>query len=108
MAVVSDRGRIACGAVFEVLGWEPLARVAVSERAGLVVVTADSDGATRITPEGHLRVPLAIRRWCGLDAGSRVLLVADPAVPRLVVHSVAALDALVARCHDEVFGGEAT
>jgi hypothetical protein len=74
----------------------------------LAVVTADPDGATRITPEGHLRVPLAIRRWCGLDAGSRVLLVADPAVPRLVAHPAAALDALVAQRHAEVFGGDAT
>ena len=109
MAVVNDRGRIATGTVFEVLGWGPGTAVTVGERAGLVVVTADPGaGAIRITPQGHLRVPLAIRRWCGLDAGSRVLLVADPAGPRLVVHPAASLDALVARCHAEVFGGDAT
>jgi hypothetical protein len=106
-AVLNDRGRIAARSVLGVLGWVPGTRVVVRERGGLVVVTADGGGAARLTPEGHLRVPASARRWCGLRAGSEVLLVADPAEQRLVIHPAALLDAMVTVRHAEVFGGEA-
>jgi hypothetical protein len=41
-----------------------------------------------------------------LAAGSRVLLVADPAAGRLVVHPPAALDAMIGQYHAAVLGGE--
>jgi hypothetical protein len=75
-AAVDHRGRIADRIVFGALGWPPGTGVTVHERAGLVVVTADRGAAATLTPQGHLRVPLPVRRWCGLIAGSRVLLVA--------------------------------
>jgi len=85
-AVLNDRGRVAAPSVLGVLGWVPGTPVAVRERDGLVVVTADRSGATRVSPEAYLRVPAPIRRWCGLRAGSGVLLVADPTEQRLVIH----------------------
>jgi hypothetical protein len=105
---VDHRGPIAVRAVFDALGCGPGAAVLVRGRAGLVVVTADGPRETRLTPEGHLRVPLPVRRWCGLAAGARVLLVADAGEQRLVVHPVAALDAMITGLYAEVFGGDLT
>lgn len=104
--VLNDRGRIAALAIIQSLGWQPGTRVAVRERAGLVVVTHDPIGGTTVTPHGHLRLPTPIRRWCGLEAGSRVLLVADPAQQRLVVCPSGALQAVLARHYADAFGGD--
>ncbi|PSK62779.1 hypothetical protein B0E53_05297 [Micromonospora sp. MH33] len=52
-----------------------------------------------------MRLPAVVRQWCGLTAGDRVLLAADPKAGRLVLHPPASLDAVVARVHDEAFGG---
>jgi hypothetical protein len=105
-AVVNDRGRIAAQPVVQALGWQPGTPLSIREHAGLVVITADPGGRNSLTGEGHVRVPVTIRRWCGLQPGWRVLLVADPADARLVVHPAAALDALISRHHADVFGGD--
>jgi hypothetical protein len=104
-AVVNDRGRIAAQSVVQALRWEPGAPLSIREQAGLVVVTAEPGGGSRLTGEGHVRVPVTIRRWCGLEPGCRVLLVVDPSECRLVVHPAAALDAMISRYHADVFGG---
>lgn len=103
---VDHRGRSAVRLIFDALGWGPGAPVTVREQSGLVVVVADPRGETRLTPEGHLRIPFAVRQWCGLAAGTRVLLVADPGEHRLVVHPVASLDTMISRLYAEVFGGD--
>ncbi|GGM67957.1 hypothetical protein GCM10011608_61480 [Micromonospora sonchi] len=48
---------------------------------------------------------MAVRQWCGLTAGDRVLLAASPADGLLVVHPPAALDAMVVAVHADVLGG---
>jgi hypothetical protein len=53
-----------------------------------------------------VRLPATVRHWCGLSPGSRVLLAADPAAGRLVVHPPAALDAMIGQFHARVPGGE--
>jgi hypothetical protein len=105
-AVVNDRGRIAAQPVVQALGWQPGTPLSIREHTGLVVITAEPGGGSSLTGEGHLRVPVPIRRWCGLEPGCRVLLVADPAQGRLVVHPAAALDAMISRHHTDVFGGD--
>jgi bifunctional DNA-binding transcriptional regulator/antitoxin component of YhaV-PrlF toxin-antitoxin module len=73
----------------------------------LVVVIADQAGATVVSPQGHLRLPAALRQRCGLVAGTQLLLVADPPLRRLVIHPQASVEAMVAARYAEVFGGEA-
>ncbi|MFI5495244.1 hypothetical protein [Actinoplanes sp. NPDC051859] len=107
MVAVEDRGRVTVHSVVHVLPWDPDTRLAVRVQARLVVVTADADGESQIDRKGRLQVRVAMRRWCGLTQGSRVLLVADPATERLVVHPSAALDATIGRAHAEAFGGDA-
>jgi hypothetical protein len=106
LAALDDRGRIAAHLVFASLGWVPGTRVAIREQGGLVVVIADGRGAITVSPQGRLRLPAPVRHWCGLTAGSRVLLVADAAQERLVVHPAAALDAMISRHYADVFGGD--
>jgi hypothetical protein len=105
-AVVNDRGRIAAHPIVQALEWQPGTPLSIREHAGLVVVTVDPVGVCRLTGEGHVRLPVTIRRWCGLEPGCRVLLVADPDEGRLVVHPAAALDAMISRHHADVFGGD--
>lgn len=51
-------------------------------------------------------MPVAVRRWCAVRAGDRVLLVAAPDRGVLVVHTMAALDAMLGRYHAALAGGE--
>jgi bifunctional DNA-binding transcriptional regulator/antitoxin component of YhaV-PrlF toxin-antitoxin module len=87
------------------LGWAPGTRLDVRETGGLVLVTADRQGVFGLTRQGHLRLPVAVRRWCGLATGDRVLLAAEPGDGLLVVHPLAALDAMITQLHASVLGG---
>ena len=81
--------------------------MAIRERAGLLVVTADPAGSSVVSSQGHLRLAAPVRHRYGLLAGSRVLLVADRDNRRLVIHPTAALDAMIADCYTGMFGGDA-
>jgi bifunctional DNA-binding transcriptional regulator/antitoxin component of YhaV-PrlF toxin-antitoxin module len=72
------------------MGWTPSTRLEISATGGLLVVHAHADGVIFLTKRGHLRLPTPYRRCYGLVPGDRVLLVADPAQGRLVVHPSAA------------------
>jgi hypothetical protein len=88
------------------LGWVPGARLNIRESGGLVLVTADGQGVFGLTGRGHLRLPAAVRHWCGLAAGDRVLLSADPVQGLLVVYPRAVLVAMITRFHTVVLGGD--
>ncbi|PYC63467.1 hypothetical protein C7C45_31890 [Micromonospora arborensis] len=78
----------------------------IRERRGLIVVSADKQGVFKVTKEGYVRLPAVVRQWCRLAAGDRVLIVAESASNRLVVHPPARLDEMIGQAHDLVFGGE--
>ena len=82
-------------------------RLNVQVRAGIVLFTEDPCGVFRMTRAGQVRLPVGARDWCGLTAGHRVLLTADPASGRLVVHPPAILAAMVGQLHAALLGGEA-
>jgi bifunctional DNA-binding transcriptional regulator/antitoxin component of YhaV-PrlF toxin-antitoxin module len=107
VASVDDRGRITADVILRALGWAPGTRIRISQQSGLLVVTADPGGAEKVTPQGHLRLLVPLRRWCGLEPGSRVLLVADADEQRLVVHPPAALDAMISDWYDARLTGDA-
>ena len=107
VAAVDCRGRIADHVVMTALGWTPGMRWSLREDRGLVLVAADPRGVFSVTRQGHVRLPVAVRRWCALTPGDRVLLVADPEQGALAVFPPAALDAMVSQCHRGLFGGDA-
>ncbi len=107
VSAVDKSGRVADRNVVRAMGWAPGTRVSIRERGGTIVVAPATDGVHRIDDRGYLLLPLAVRRWCHLTAGDRLLLAADPAAGVLVGHCFAVLDRLLADVHAAVAGGEA-
>lgn len=81
-------------------------RLDIRHGGGAIVVRRDSRGVFAVTGQGHLSLPAAVRHWCGIEAGERVLLAADPAANLLVVYPPAIVDAMVARVERTVLGGD--
>lgn len=106
LAAVDGRGRIADRAIMQALGWAPGTSLDMRLVHGVVVIHAETSGPFRVTSQGHLRLPVSLRHGCALEAGDRVLLAADLAEGSLVVHSPAALDAMVAQFRASVLGGD--
>jgi bifunctional DNA-binding transcriptional regulator/antitoxin component of YhaV-PrlF toxin-antitoxin module len=61
-----------------------------------------------ITRRGHIYIPAVVRRRCAISAADRLLIAAEPAERRLVIHPPAAIDAMIASHHGSVLGGDAT
>ncbi|MGC4854507.1 AbrB/MazE/SpoVT family DNA-binding domain-containing protein [Micromonospora sp. DT4] len=106
LAAIDVSGRIADRMIVRALGWGCGTRLHIYESAGLIVVRLDPQGVFTLTGQGHLHLPAAVRKWCGLKPGDRLLLAADRDGGVLVVHPPAALDAVVAQIHAAAFGGE--
>jgi bifunctional DNA-binding transcriptional regulator/antitoxin component of YhaV-PrlF toxin-antitoxin module len=88
------------------LGWSAGLRLDIREAAGVLTVFTDSGGVYQVTSQGQLRLPAPLRYRCGLNAGDRVLLVADPQRSRLAVYPPAALDTLFPQQSTDTTGGE--
>jgi hypothetical protein len=106
LATIDHRGRVADLAVLRALRWCPGTRLDIREAGRLVLVTASRDGVFRVTRQGYLHLPAAVRRWCGLGTADRVLLAAEPGDGLLVVYPPAALDAMVGEFHATALRGE--
>lgn len=105
VSTLDSSGRIADAAVVPTLGWTLGASLDMQVRDGLVVITPHPDAVFVLSHPWHLRLPAAVRRRCGLRIGDRVLLVADPPAERLVVHSPAAIEAMLASTYTAVLDG---
>jgi bifunctional DNA-binding transcriptional regulator/antitoxin component of YhaV-PrlF toxin-antitoxin module len=106
VATIDRDGRLAEAVLIGALDWEVGTRLNIRVRSGLVLVEPDPHAVFRITRRGQVRLPVSVRDWCGLAAGHRVLLTADPAHGRLVVHPPAAVTAMVSHFHTAALGGE--
>ncbi|MER5702785.1 AbrB/MazE/SpoVT family DNA-binding domain-containing protein [Micromonospora sp. NPDC002296] len=106
LAALDASGRIADRTIVRALGRRSGTRLHIHEGAGLIVVREDGQGVFTVTGQGHLLLPATVRHWCGLTAGDRVLLAANPADRLLVVHPPAALDAMIFQLHAAVLGGD--
>lgn len=106
LAILDCNGRIADNHLLRALGWDTSTRLDIREQGGLLLITATAQGVFALTRQGHLRLPATARRWCGLGAGDRVLLAAEPDQGRLVVHPPAALDVMVGWLHGCALGGD--
>ena len=104
-STVDCNGRISEAVVIPALGWHVGTRFDIRVTGGMVVVTACADAVFCVSRPGQIRLSAAVRRWCGLTGGDRVLLTADLDAGVLVVHPPAAVSALVADIHTAVWGG---
>jgi hypothetical protein len=99
VSTIDNRGRVADASVVRALGWAAGARLNVREQGLLVVASLDDQGVFQIGTSGHLVIPVAVRRWCGLRPGDRVLLAGDPDRGLIVVHPPEAIDAMIEHLH---------
>ncbi|MEV4644382.1 AbrB/MazE/SpoVT family DNA-binding domain-containing protein [Saccharopolyspora sp. NPDC049357] len=98
-ASVDPQGRVADSSIVNALGWQAGRRLRLEVLSNTTVtIQADPDGLFTLARRAHLPLPVAVRRWCGLNPGDRVLLAApDPGL--LLIHTMRALDAMVAAFH---------
>jgi len=97
---IDDRGRLADRSLLRVLRWQPGQPVELTVLpAGVVLVASGAPGGHAVNGQGHLRLPAAVRRSCGLEAGDRVLLAADRDRQTVVAYTMAALDAMIVAWH---------
>jgi hypothetical protein len=97
---VDKSGRVADRGIVRALGWAPGTRLDIREQRGVVAVAAASDGVYRVDARGHVCLPLAVRRWCAITTGTRILFAADVVSGLLRGYPEAALDVLLATAND--------
>lgn len=92
----SDRaGRLADRSVIRCLGWDRHTSVRFDWRRDVILVVPAGGGQSSITTQGHLRLPLAIRRRSRIDAGSRLLVLAWAQTGRLVICAPSAVEEML-------------
>ncbi len=107
IAAVDDRGRLAEHTLVNALGWQPGQRLRIETHSTTALaMTPDTDGLLPLARRGHLPLPAGVRRWCTIRPGDRLLLAADPQPQLLLVHTMAALDAMLTSFHNSPGGGE--
>jgi hypothetical protein len=106
LVTLAANGRLADNKIFGALGWTAGLRLDIRQSTNLILVAADEHGIFGLTTLGRLHLPASARNWCRLDTGDRLLLAAYPEGGLLVVHSPAALDAVVDRVYGEALEGE--
>ena len=106
LAKIDHRGRVTDAVVERALGWPPGTRLNIQQTSGVIIVSVDDRGVFTMPNQGHVCLPLPVRRWCGLGAGDQVLLAVGQAADRLFVYPSATLDELLGEHHRGLFGGE--
>jgi bifunctional DNA-binding transcriptional regulator/antitoxin component of YhaV-PrlF toxin-antitoxin module len=108
MARVDVWGVVSNRALIEELGWRGGDRLHVTVLAGSVVVQRHSSGAFAMPTKPYVLLPATVRHHSGLGRGAQVLLVADPEQDALVIHPLAAVDAMIIAYHATLLGGESS
>lgn len=88
-------GRLADHSPLQLLGWPPGATVSVRIRQNRFVVVKLGSGPHALTGQGHLRLPLAVRRFCRIEAGDRLLVAVSGDLAGLTICSTDILDPIL-------------
>ncbi|KZM72711.1 hypothetical protein [Nocardia terpenica] len=90
-------GRFRAHRLLRALGWSPGQRLRLRVDGSMTVIVPDRAGVRAVTARGVLALPVAVRRFTGLDDGP-VVAVAVPARELMFVVPVGALvSALIER-----------
>lgn len=96
VVTTSDRaGRLADRSLMREMGWCRQTGVRFDVQGDVILVHADMSSTSSITTQGHLRLPLAVRRRSRIDAGTRLLLVAWPETGTLAACTTARVAEMV-------------
>lgn len=93
---VDSSGRLGDRAPLLSLGWLKGRTLDIACQDGAVAVTARRGGRWKVTRQGHLLLPSAIRRSCGIAVGDRLLVLAYLDRGSLMVYTMGALELMVA------------
>jgi len=103
MGRVDERGAVSNRATVDALGWTAGDHLHIAVVGGSVscsvVAYRDEGGAFAVGSKPYLVIPAAVRRRSGLRARDLVLVAADPHHGMLVVHPLAAVDAMITAYH---------
>ena len=96
VVTTSDRaGRLADRSPLRPLDWYRQTALRFNIHGDVILVVAGPSSAMSITAQGHLRLPLGVRRRCRIEAGTRLLVVAQPEAGTLVICTMAAVQEMV-------------
>ncbi len=91
-SVFDHKGRLTCGMLFDVLGWEAGTRIDITAHAGTIVVRGARGGAHEVKSRRFLHIPATVRHWCSFGARELVLLRAVPELSVLLIFGQERLD----------------
>ena len=95
VSVLDSSGRIADRSPIRALGWAPGQRIDIRAVDGVVEVRASGVGTSLIAKNGHLRIPVAVRRLVRLSVGDRVLVLAHSRGDAIFGYTMDAVAALI-------------
>ncbi|HEX6342393.1 hypothetical protein [Umezawaea sp.] len=102
IATLDGGGRASERLITRLLGWQPGQSLDFARVADVIVARRHPSGAFRVPGNTLVTIPAAMRHWCGLSPGDRVLLAAAPEQGVLLIHTMAALDRMVVRHNTEL------
>lgn len=105
IARVDTSGRVAHREISLALGWSPEDHLDVSVIASAIILRQAPDGMLKAPRVPYIVIPASARHRCAITAGDNVLLAAAPDYGTLIVHTMSALDDMLARYHSASTAG---
>ncbi|MEU3768652.1 hypothetical protein AB0E55_26650 [Amycolatopsis keratiniphila] len=99
IAVLDAGGRLQDRGAVAALGWSVGDRLLITLVQTSVVIHRRADGVFVMPRKPYVCLPATVRRACGVNAGARMLLVADAEHDVLVVHPEPAVQAMLRTFH---------
>jgi bifunctional DNA-binding transcriptional regulator/antitoxin component of YhaV-PrlF toxin-antitoxin module len=99
MGRVDASGRITNHNIVEALGWQHGEKLEVAIVSHAIVIRPSPDGLFSVPKKLCIVIPAPVRRHCNIATGDHVLLAAAPEFDVLIVHTLSALDDMLAEYH---------
>jgi hypothetical protein len=101
IARVDTSGRVAHREISLALAWSPGDRLDVHVTASAIILRRSPDGALKAPRVPYIVFPADARHRCAITAGDNVLLAAAPGYGLVIVHTISALDDMLARYYSD-------
>ena len=96
---VDASGRVADHRIIKALGWQQGRELTVTVASRVIIIQASAGGIHRTPRKPCIVIPATARHQCDIAVGDLVLLAAAPRYGFVVVHTLAALDDMLAQYH---------
>jgi bifunctional DNA-binding transcriptional regulator/antitoxin component of YhaV-PrlF toxin-antitoxin module len=96
---IDSSGRVANREITEALHWQPGNRLDIVLTPSAIVIRACPDGLLRVPQRPAIVIPRPARTLHRIEAGDHVLLAASPEYDLVIVHTLSALDDMLASYH---------